>query len=184
MCRLHLFVLDSHLATLWESKCPFGFLLVMFPLGSSNFVLVFLSLGCLWWEVWDNSIDSWSLPSLLFWQFSCQSHTILYVTLDTKLISNFTAVRAFLCTIASRSHFDIPQFKSMERLSQSLNSLVAWFHLFFWGACLFTWTLCHWFNTFKTVLRRGYEDLIFPGVHKKALSLCTVASFKNFFSLN
>ena len=42
--RLHLFVLDSHLATLWESNCPFGFLLVMFPLGSSYFVFVFLSL--------------------------------------------------------------------------------------------------------------------------------------------
>ena len=27
------FVLDSHLATLWESNCLFGFLLVMFPLG-------------------------------------------------------------------------------------------------------------------------------------------------------
>ena len=26
-------VLDSHLATLWESNCPFGFPLVMFPLG-------------------------------------------------------------------------------------------------------------------------------------------------------
>ena len=25
-----MFVLDSHLATLWESNCPFGFLLVMF----------------------------------------------------------------------------------------------------------------------------------------------------------
>ena len=34
MCRLYLFVLDSHLATLWESNCPFGFLLVMFLLGS------------------------------------------------------------------------------------------------------------------------------------------------------
>ena len=44
VCRLHLFVLDSHLATLWESTCPFGFLLVMFPLGSSYFVFVFLSL--------------------------------------------------------------------------------------------------------------------------------------------
>ena len=33
MCRLHIFVLDSHLATLWESNCPFGFPLVMFPLG-------------------------------------------------------------------------------------------------------------------------------------------------------
>ena len=31
------FVLDSHLATLWDSNCPFGFLLVMFPLGSSYF---------------------------------------------------------------------------------------------------------------------------------------------------
>ena len=41
MCRLHLFVLDSHLATLWESNCPFGFLLVMFSLGSSYFVFVF-----------------------------------------------------------------------------------------------------------------------------------------------
>ena len=30
VCRLHLFVFDSHLATLWESNCPFGFLLVMF----------------------------------------------------------------------------------------------------------------------------------------------------------
>ena len=45
MCRLHIFVLDSHLATLWESNSPFGFLLVMFPLGSSYFVFVFLSLG-------------------------------------------------------------------------------------------------------------------------------------------
>ena len=43
VCRLHLFVLHSHLVTLWESICPFGFLLVMFPLGS-NFVFVFLSL--------------------------------------------------------------------------------------------------------------------------------------------
>ena len=33
VCRLHLFVLDSHLATLWEINCPFGFLLVMFHLG-------------------------------------------------------------------------------------------------------------------------------------------------------
>ena len=33
MCRLHLFVLDSHLATLWESNWPFGFLQVMFQLG-------------------------------------------------------------------------------------------------------------------------------------------------------
>ena len=40
VCRLHIFVLDSHLATLWESNCPFGFLLVMFPLGSSYFVFV------------------------------------------------------------------------------------------------------------------------------------------------
>ena len=43
----------------------------MFPLGSSYFVFVFLSLWCLWWEVWDNCIDSWSLPSFLFcliWQ--------------------------------------------------------------------------------------------------------------------
>ena len=61
------FVLDSHLATLWESNCPFGFLLVMFPLGSSYFVVVFLSLWCLWWEVLDNCIDSWSLPSFLFY---------------------------------------------------------------------------------------------------------------------
>ena len=38
------FFLASHLATLWESNCPFGFLLVMFPLGSSYFVFVFLSL--------------------------------------------------------------------------------------------------------------------------------------------
>ena len=49
-----------------KSNCPFGFLLVMFPLGSNYFVFVFLSLWCLWWEVWDNCIDSWSLPSFLF----------------------------------------------------------------------------------------------------------------------
>ena len=66
MCRLHLFVLDSHLATLWESNCPFGFLLVVFSLRSSYLVFVFLSLWCLWWEVWDNCIDSRSLPSFLF----------------------------------------------------------------------------------------------------------------------
>ena len=63
------FVLDSHLATLWESNRPFGFLLVMFPLGSSYFVFVFLSLWCLWWEVWGNCTDSWSLPSFLFYLF-------------------------------------------------------------------------------------------------------------------
>ena len=44
VCCLHIFVLDSHLATLWESNCPFGFPLVMFPLGSSYFVFMFLSL--------------------------------------------------------------------------------------------------------------------------------------------
>ena len=44
VCPLHLFVSDSHLATLWESNCPFGFLLVMLLLGSSYFVVVFLSL--------------------------------------------------------------------------------------------------------------------------------------------
>ena len=38
------FVLYSHLATFWESNCRFGFLLVLFPLGSSYFVFVFLSL--------------------------------------------------------------------------------------------------------------------------------------------
>ena len=66
VCRLYIFVLDSHLAPLWESNCPFGFPLVMFPLGSSYFVFVFLSLWCLWWEVWENCIGSWLLPSLLF----------------------------------------------------------------------------------------------------------------------
>ena len=43
LCHLHPFDLDSHLATLWESNYPFGFLLVMFPLGSSYFVFAFLS---------------------------------------------------------------------------------------------------------------------------------------------
>ena len=38
------FVLDSHLATLWESNCPFGLPLVMFPFGSSYFVFLCLSL--------------------------------------------------------------------------------------------------------------------------------------------
>ena len=38
------FVLDGSLATLWENACPFGFLLVMFPLGSSYFKFEFLSL--------------------------------------------------------------------------------------------------------------------------------------------
>ena len=38
------FVLDSHLATLLKCNCPFGFQLVMFPLGSSYFVFVVLSL--------------------------------------------------------------------------------------------------------------------------------------------
>ena len=42
MCVAYIFLfLDSHLATLWESNCPFGFLLAMFPLGSSYFVFVF-----------------------------------------------------------------------------------------------------------------------------------------------
>ena len=70
MCvSLTYIILDSHLATLWESNCPFGFLLVMFPLGSSYFVFVFLSLWCLWWDVWDDCIGSWSLPFLLFYIF-------------------------------------------------------------------------------------------------------------------
>ena len=38
-------VLDSRLATLWESNFPFGFPLVMFPLGSSYFVFMFVSDG-------------------------------------------------------------------------------------------------------------------------------------------
>ena len=67
VCVAYLFLFRiAHLATLWESSCPFRFPLVMFPLGSSYFVFVFLSLWCLWWEVWDNCIGSWSLPSLLF----------------------------------------------------------------------------------------------------------------------
>ena len=41
VCRLLTFVLDSHLATLWESNCPFGFLLVMFPLGSISCLYFF-----------------------------------------------------------------------------------------------------------------------------------------------
>ena len=45
VCVAYIFcVLDSHLATLWESNCPFRFPLVMFPLRSSYFVFVFLSL--------------------------------------------------------------------------------------------------------------------------------------------
>ena len=39
---LNVFVAYIFLGTLWESNCPFGFLLVMFLLGSSYFV--FLSL--------------------------------------------------------------------------------------------------------------------------------------------
>ena len=43
VCVAYIFLfLDSHLATLWDSNCPF--LLVMFPIGSSYFVFVFLSL--------------------------------------------------------------------------------------------------------------------------------------------
>ena len=34
----------------------------------------------------------------------------------------------------------------------------------------------------KNALWLGYADHIFLGVNKKALSLCTVASFKNFLS--
>ena len=97
MCRLLIFVLDSHLTTLWESNCPFGFPLVMFPLGSSYFVFVFLSLWCLWWEVWDNCIGYWSLPFLLLWlwhsldfslTFLCSS-SIPVLLFDNPDISNF-----------------------------------------------------------------------------------------------
>ena len=44
VCVAYIFLLDSHLATLLESNCPFGFPLVLFPLGSSYFVFVLLSL--------------------------------------------------------------------------------------------------------------------------------------------
>ena len=45
VCVAYIFLFwIANLATLWESNCPFGFLLVMFPLGSSYFVFVFLSL--------------------------------------------------------------------------------------------------------------------------------------------
>ena len=45
VCVAYIFLfLDSDLATLWESNCPFGFPLMMFPLGSSYFGFVFLSL--------------------------------------------------------------------------------------------------------------------------------------------
>ena len=66
MCRLLIFVLDSHLATLWESNCPFGFPLVIFPLGSSYFVFCFFPL-----DVSDGrcgiivSVPDFAFPSIL-----------------------------------------------------------------------------------------------------------------------
>ena len=42
VCRLHIFVFDSLSATLWESNCPFCFVLVMFPLGSTYFVAILI----------------------------------------------------------------------------------------------------------------------------------------------
>ena len=44
VCVAYIFLFWIAIWPLWESNCPFGFLLVMFPLGSSYFVLVFLSL--------------------------------------------------------------------------------------------------------------------------------------------
>ena len=44
VCVAYIFLFWIALATLWDSNCPFGFLLVMFPLGSIYFVLAFLSL--------------------------------------------------------------------------------------------------------------------------------------------
>ena len=42
VCVAYIFLfLDSHLATLWESNCPFGFPLVVFPLESSFSCLCF-----------------------------------------------------------------------------------------------------------------------------------------------
>ena len=58
VCRLHLLVLNGHLATSWESNCPFGFLLMMFPLGSSYFVLCFFPFDVSDGRVWDNCIVS------------------------------------------------------------------------------------------------------------------------------
>ena len=44
VCIAYIFLFWIAIRPLWESNCPFGFLLVMFPLGSSYFVFVFLSL--------------------------------------------------------------------------------------------------------------------------------------------
>ena len=115
MCRLHLFVLDSHLATLWESNCPFGFLLVMFSLGSSYFVFVFLSLWCLWWEVWDNCIDSWPLPSLLFvlslWLLAYFTAFRVQVVAQTRFLSLLaTASRLFAIAWGFTSGFSSQLF--------------------------------------------------------------------------
>ena len=74
----------------WESNCPFGFLQVMFPLGSSYFEFVFLSLWCLRWEVWDNCIDSWSLPSLLFFMMS------LFEEKHSEVIEAFSSTSRYL----------------------------------------------------------------------------------------
>ena len=52
---------------------------------------MFLSLWCLWWEVWDNCIDSWSLPSFLF----CRAlpHIIFYTSKDCVRAYNKTRFR-------------------------------------------------------------------------------------------
>ena len=78
-----------------------------------------------WWPFFNIIIEVLKTKPTLHpkrWQFPCQSHTTRYVTSDTKLISHFTAVRAFLRTIASHCHLDMPLYNSMEWLSQSLNS--------------------------------------------------------------
>ena len=102
-----------------ESNCPFGFLLVRFPLGSSYFVFVFLSLWCLWWEVWDNCIDSWSLPSFQFYNKKpCPFWgSVVYVTCGTptfiSLISFFmVCLHVKVLYVGGRKHlflFSAPQ---------------------------------------------------------------------------
>ena len=139
VCRLHRFVLDSHLATLWESNCPSGFLRMMFLLKSSYFMFVFFSLWCLWSEVWDTCIDSWSLPSLLLFNDDCHFISLFSIMYALEYlcfqwcmsfhISVFNGVYSWISLVSAMYVHECILFHWCLPLRTFISSVVLPFHI-------------------------------------------------------
>ena len=125
MCRLHLLVLDSHLDTLLESNCPFDFLLVMFLLGSSYFVFVFLSFA----------VSDWRCGIIVSIPDHCLNFIYLFIYLFLFIF--FFLILLVICIVGSRPLFHVKLFLYTVR-TQNLDQTAkmhihAYSNLFYWS---------------------------------------------------